>query len=187
MCDRVCVHSHFIGRMRIPAPHSEVSWHAVIPRQVPEIRDRWSSIVYRMNVPIWNRQNHMFPFTIRHNPCHSSNIFPNWKFSRHIRVQAFSVFPIEAFVLKVSKANRQLQRTLLVRRSWPARLSKLESRSFLLLLFVWWSRTSPSFFSSHLTWATRYWQGVTRRRRQDRREEKVAPKSKPNAASQNPT
>ena len=40
VCDRVCVHSHFIGRMRIPAPHSEVSWHAVIPRQVPEIRDR---------------------------------------------------------------------------------------------------------------------------------------------------
>ena len=40
VCDRVCVHSHFIGRMRIPAPHSEISWHAAIPRQVSEIRDR---------------------------------------------------------------------------------------------------------------------------------------------------
>ena len=52
VCDRVCVHSHFIGRMRIPAPHSDVSWHAAVPRQVPEIRDRWSSIVYRLESPI---------------------------------------------------------------------------------------------------------------------------------------
>ena len=41
-----------------------------------------------LKVPIWNRQNHIFSLSIRHNPCHSSNIF----ISRHKKVQPFSVF-----------------------------------------------------------------------------------------------
>ena len=90
VCDRVCVHSHFIGRMRIPAPHSEISWHAAIPRQVPEIPDRWSSTVYRLESP--NLESSKSHLSLYHNPYHSSNIFPNWKFSRHKRVQPLSVF-----------------------------------------------------------------------------------------------
>ena len=135
VCDRVCVHSHFIGRMRISAPHSEISWHAAIPRQVPEIWVRWLSIVYGLESPnVESANSHLSPFHIRHNPCHSCNIFPDWKFSGHK-------------VSRSLKATRQLQRTGV--RCWydaaglrGARSIKLESRSFPLLLFVSKSRTS---------------------------------------------
>ena len=121
VCDRVCVHSHFIGRMRIPVPHSEIFWHAAIPRQVPEIRDRWSSTVYRLESPnLESSKSHLSPF-IRHNPCHSSNNFPNWKFSRHKRVQPFSVFrSFRSRSFESQPSTSTYRRTLLTRRSWPA-------------------------------------------------------------------
>ena len=115
-------------------------------RQFPDRSPKFGIVDHRsstdLKVPMWNRQNHIF--LLRHQPCHSSNIFPNWKFSRHERVQLFSVFqslfPSRSFQSQPSTSTNQ--RTLLVRRSLPAGLSKLESRSFLLLLFVSWSWTS---------------------------------------------
>ena len=58
-----------------------------------------------LKVPIWNRQNHIFPFTIT---LTIALIF--------FRIESFPVIKefnlcrsSEAFVLEVSKANRQLQ------------------------------------------------------------------------------
>ena len=89
-------------------------------RQFPDrspkfgIVDRRSSI--DLKVPMWNRQNHIF--LLRHKPCHSSNIFPNWKFSHHERVQPFSVFQsFRSRSFQSQPSTSTNQRTLLVRRS----------------------------------------------------------------------
>ena len=116
-------------------------------RQFPDRSPKFGIVDRRsftdLKVPMWNRQNHIFP--LRHNLA-IDLIF--------LRIESFPVMKefnlsqsFKAFVLEVSKANRQPststnRRTLLVRLSLPAGLSKLESRSFLLLLFVSWSGTS---------------------------------------------
>ena len=76
-----------------------------------------------LKVPILNRQNHIFPLSIRHNPCHSSNIFPNGKFPFIFkRVQPFSVFrSFRARSFERQPSTSTFRRTLLSRRSWPAR------------------------------------------------------------------
>ena len=142
MCDRVCVCVRILSAACVSRRHTPRSPGT---RQFPDGSPKFGIVDCRsftdLKVPMWNRQNHVF--SLRHKPCHSSNIFPNWKFSRHKRVQAFSVFQtFRSRNFQSQPSTSTNRRTMLVRRSLPAGLSKLESRSFLLLLFVSWSRTS---------------------------------------------
>ena len=53
-----CVHSHFIGRMNTPAPHSEISGHAGDPDRPPKF-----VVVERWHLPTWKTQSGIVKIT----------------------------------------------------------------------------------------------------------------------------
>ena len=119
----MCVCIRILSAACVPRRHTPRSPGT---RQFPDRSPKFRFVDRRsftdLKVPIWNRQNHIFPLSIRHNPYHSSNIFPNWKFSRHKRVQPFSVFrSFRSRSFESQPSTSTYRRTLLARRSWPAR------------------------------------------------------------------
>ena len=131
MCDRVCVRPH---------AYPGATLRDLLARdRSPKFRIVDRRPFTDLKVPIWNRQNHIFPFTIT---LTTALIY--------FRIESFPVIKefnlcrsSEASVLEVSKANRQLQPAYAVcttSTKLPCEVEQTVVEEFSTASF--WSRTS---------------------------------------------